>query len=286
MRLLCGYLRRFTIYGLNFWYNTPLKLQYNCVYTVAPSKMVMSLALRHSSTPQGGEDSKDPQSCRLFSTKEPLNIGHFCGKWPIKIKDPMTLHHPVLLSGKTRDCPSMPNGALFSPRIKIQLCLKSCTRQDGRAAGNFGTALHYCSLFPSSLLSHLCTTALSSLALLLSLPLHCVLSLILLGKKEQSQLCTTALSSLVERETVCFVLNAYWYVTYQWHIWMSHVTYQYHIWMSHIAYQSHIRMSRVACQYVWQVASKLALPLLNEKYRHHNHNVCVAETQGSLAKEP
>jgi len=30
-----------------------------------------------------------------FSTKEPLNIGHFCGKWPIKIRDPMSLRHPV-----------------------------------------------------------------------------------------------------------------------------------------------------------------------------------------------
>jgi len=29
---------------------------------------------------QGGEDSQDPLSCRSFSTKEPLNIGHFCGK--------------------------------------------------------------------------------------------------------------------------------------------------------------------------------------------------------------
>ena len=34
-------------------------------------------------------------SCRSFSTKEPLNIGHFCGKWPIKIRDPMSLRHPV-----------------------------------------------------------------------------------------------------------------------------------------------------------------------------------------------
>jgi len=33
----------------------------------------------------------------LFSTKEPLNIGHFCGKWPIKIRDPMSLRHPVWL---------------------------------------------------------------------------------------------------------------------------------------------------------------------------------------------
>jgi len=28
-----------------------------------------------------------------FSTKEPSNIGHFCGKWPIKIRDPMSLRH-------------------------------------------------------------------------------------------------------------------------------------------------------------------------------------------------
>ena len=45
---------------------------------------------------QGGEDSYDPLSCRSFSTKEPLNIGHFCRKWPIKIRDPMSLRHPVL----------------------------------------------------------------------------------------------------------------------------------------------------------------------------------------------
>jgi len=45
---------------------------------------------------QGGEDSWDPLSCRSFSTTEPLNIGHFCGKWPIKIRDPMSLRHPVL----------------------------------------------------------------------------------------------------------------------------------------------------------------------------------------------
>ena len=36
-----------------------------------------------------------PVSCRSFSTKEPLNIGHFCGKWPIKISDPMGLRRPV-----------------------------------------------------------------------------------------------------------------------------------------------------------------------------------------------
>jgi len=37
----------------------------------------------------------DPLSCRSFSTKEPLNVSHFCGKWPVKIRDPMSLRHPV-----------------------------------------------------------------------------------------------------------------------------------------------------------------------------------------------
>ena len=33
---------------------------------------------------------------QIFSSKEPLNIGHFCGKWPIKIRDSMSLRHPVV----------------------------------------------------------------------------------------------------------------------------------------------------------------------------------------------
>ena len=44
---------------------------------------------------QGGEDSQDPLGCRSFSTKEPLNIGQFCGKWPLKMRDPMSLRHFV-----------------------------------------------------------------------------------------------------------------------------------------------------------------------------------------------
>jgi len=34
-------------------------------------------------------------SCRSFFAKEPQSIGLFCGKWPIKIRHPMTLRHPV-----------------------------------------------------------------------------------------------------------------------------------------------------------------------------------------------
>ena len=44
---------------------------------------------------QGGEDSYDTFSCRSFVAKEPLIIGLFCGKWPMKIRHPMTLGHPI-----------------------------------------------------------------------------------------------------------------------------------------------------------------------------------------------
>jgi len=45
---------------------------------------------------QGGEDPQDAFSCRSFFAKEPLIIGLFCGKWPIKIRHPMGLRHPEL----------------------------------------------------------------------------------------------------------------------------------------------------------------------------------------------
>jgi len=44
---------------------------------------------------QGGKDSQDALSCRSFSAKEPLIQELFCGKRSIKIRHPMTLHHPV-----------------------------------------------------------------------------------------------------------------------------------------------------------------------------------------------
>ena len=53
---------------------------------------------------QGGEDWSDPLSRRSFSTKEPLNIGHFCRKWPIKIRDPMSLRHPVRIARCSMCC--------------------------------------------------------------------------------------------------------------------------------------------------------------------------------------
>ena len=44
---------------------------------------------------QGGEDAEDALSCRSLSAKERLIIGFFCGNWPVKIRHPMSLGHPV-----------------------------------------------------------------------------------------------------------------------------------------------------------------------------------------------
>jgi len=45
---------------------------------------------------QGGEDPSDAFTCRSFFAKKALIIRLFCGKWPIKIRHPMGLRHPVL----------------------------------------------------------------------------------------------------------------------------------------------------------------------------------------------
>jgi len=44
---------------------------------------------------QEGKAPYDALSCRSFPAKEPLIIGLFGGKWTIKIKHPMGLHHSV-----------------------------------------------------------------------------------------------------------------------------------------------------------------------------------------------
>ena len=44
---------------------------------------------------QGGDDAWDALSCRSLSAKEPLIMGPFCGKRPIKIRHPRRLCHPV-----------------------------------------------------------------------------------------------------------------------------------------------------------------------------------------------
>jgi len=44
---------------------------------------------------QGGKDAHHAVSCRSLSANEPLIIGLFHGKYPVKIRHPMHLRHPV-----------------------------------------------------------------------------------------------------------------------------------------------------------------------------------------------
>ena len=54
---------------------------YNLQWTFCLLAIFAQCTIYHGhSLLQGGEDSQDPLSCRSFSTKEPLIIGHFCGK--------------------------------------------------------------------------------------------------------------------------------------------------------------------------------------------------------------
>ena len=57
--------------------------------------------------------------CRSFSTKEPLNIGLFCGKWPIKIRDPMSLRHPVSVDTPYRI------HVVYDVHTEFTLCIKN-----------------------------------------------------------------------------------------------------------------------------------------------------------------
>jgi len=44
---------------------------------------------------QGGKDPQATTSCKSFSAKEPLIVGLFCGKSPIKIRHALGLYHPA-----------------------------------------------------------------------------------------------------------------------------------------------------------------------------------------------
>ena len=66
-----------------------------CVWSIFTVSFSLLPTDRLACLLQSDQNSKDPLSCISFSAKEPLNIGHFCGKWPIKIRDPMSLRHPV-----------------------------------------------------------------------------------------------------------------------------------------------------------------------------------------------
>jgi len=56
---------------------------------------------------QGGEDSWDALSCRSFFAKEPLIIGLFCGKWPMKIRHPKYTLAILILQTQHPQCISL-----------------------------------------------------------------------------------------------------------------------------------------------------------------------------------
>jgi len=57
---------------------------------------LVSCPLLHWTVILGGEGPQDALSRRSFFAKEPLHIGLFCAKCPIKIRHPMSLRHTVL----------------------------------------------------------------------------------------------------------------------------------------------------------------------------------------------
>jgi len=93
--LVCHHMQSHNCFVLLFFYSTVLHSQIQENISILKIKFGGCQMEEISSCLQVGEDSQDPLSCRSFSTKEPLNMGHFCGKWPIKIRDPMSLRHPI-----------------------------------------------------------------------------------------------------------------------------------------------------------------------------------------------
>ena len=66
---------------------------------------------------QGGKDPQDASRCRSLSAKEPLVIGFFCRMWPIKIRHPMTLRHPVSALASSLFAPSKCHSLSAPPLI-------------------------------------------------------------------------------------------------------------------------------------------------------------------------
>ena len=84
------------------WFITCIKISldktYNHSYECS-TRWVWPSPVTHSFTCviQSGEDPQNALSCRSFFANEPLIIGLFCGKWPLRIRHPMGLRHPVWL---------------------------------------------------------------------------------------------------------------------------------------------------------------------------------------------
>ena len=70
---------------------------------------------------QGDEDVLNAVNCRSLSAKEPLFIGFFCGKWPIKIRHPIHLRQPLCM------CLLLCSVLLYK-HIFLRVCVCVCVR--------------------------------------------------------------------------------------------------------------------------------------------------------------
>jgi len=93
------YMNVYHVYVYTIHKKEPLIIGLFCgkwpVYESKPCICIYYTQFASLSCVQGGKDSYNVSSCRLFSAKEPLIIGLFCGKWPINMSHPMRLRHPV-----------------------------------------------------------------------------------------------------------------------------------------------------------------------------------------------
>jgi len=112
---LCSRMGHVTHVNTSYGICTNKSCHFTHTYNSAMSHVQMSNVVSHVSMSHGGgtqdtkylfmkvsgevRDGKDPSdasSCKSIFAKEPWIIGLFCGKWPIRIRYPMGLRHPVV----------------------------------------------------------------------------------------------------------------------------------------------------------------------------------------------
>jgi len=97
---------------------------------------------------QGGEDPWDALGCRSFFAKEPLILGLFCMTWPIKIRHPVTLRHPVLryIYNVLLFCKHMNQSTSPSPRERAKWHVAADLVRGRFIANSFALHIHRVSL--------------------------------------------------------------------------------------------------------------------------------------------
>jgi len=93
---------------------------------------------------QGGEDPWDALISRTFPAKEPLIIGPFGGKWLIKIRYLMHLHHPVMtyLPMQIGKSGSTLHLCIYID-MNVCLCIFKCTKDSAGALFGMHIYVHW-----------------------------------------------------------------------------------------------------------------------------------------------